>query len=513
MTPARLLFAIAAPVLLMPACSTAEHDSVPTQPQQTVRNYRPQLIDRQCPVEIPAEARVTCQALVVPENRTKTDGRHVELPVIRIHSRNPTPKPDPVVYLHGGPGSGTLGRGLANRVTNPILDERDLILFDQRGSGFATPSLDCPEREQAFVDTLATARPYDQSIAAFDTALLSCHARLVGSGIDLDQYNTATNAADLADLRVALGLDQWNLWGVSYGTRLALEEMRSYPEGVRSVLIDSVYPTTAGAADDALKSGRSAFDALVNGCATDVVCSSAYPDLAGQFRMAIDRLNATPYPYDYTDPTGKVIPLKITGQAAIGGLFNALYDTELIPLLPLAITQLARGDYSLLATIGQQAIPFVNNISEGAYLSFECADQGHRIDQRRVESLRKNAEDGDVALLAGWNLFCDQWPVAGLPANFAEPVTSDIPTLVVAGEYDPITPPAQSKAVADALKNKVFIQLPRAGHGPVRDYPCGDKIFTRFWDDTTQVDTSCVTGITPAPFKLPDPPAPGKASR
>jgi pimeloyl-ACP methyl ester carboxylesterase len=288
---------------------------------------------------------------------------------------------------------------------------------------------------------------------------------------------------------------------VSYGTRLALTEMRSYPEGIRSVVLDSVYPPSAGSADDTVRSGQRAFDALANGCATDPVCHGKYPDVKADLEKMATDLDAAPFSFDYTvegEPTPRT--LHLTGNDAVGGLFNALYDTTLIPQLPAAIHDLANGGRALVPIIAESGVPFVNQTSEGAQLSYECADNGARLDRDAVQELRDDPGRAGLLLLVGWNLFCDQWPVQHLPKEYGEIVSSDIPTLVIAGEYDPITPPANSKATADALSDSVFIQVPHAGHGPGPDTECSLGIFTRFWDEGTAVDTSCVASIVPAPF-------------
>jgi pimeloyl-ACP methyl ester carboxylesterase len=486
------------------ACSSGDDtstvgDEEAARTSAAPRPYKPAWADTPCTVEIPSGVVASCGTLTVPENRARPDRAKVTLPVVRLHSTAAEPAPDPVVYLHGGPGSGVLQRGIARRAQSPVLQTRDLILFDQRGTGLAVPSLECPEREEAFLQALSAAAPYDEELASFDAALEACFERLTDEGHDLDQYNSETNAADLADLRVVLGIDEWNLWGVSYGTRLALTEMRSYPDGLRSVVLDSVYPPSAGAVDETIKSGQRAFDALANGCGTDPQCEARFPDVPGDLDKLAADLDAAPYAFDYTFEDGTQRSFQITGSDAVGGLFNAMYDTELIPQLPSAIHDFANGGRALMPVLASEAVPFVNNITEGAFLSYECADNSARADDAMVAKLRKDAGRATL-LVAGWSLFCDQWPVRPLAAEYGEVVMSDIPTLVIAGEYDPITPPATSKAVADALDDSVFIQVPHGGHGPAPDTQCSLDVFTRFFDEGTAVDTSCVATIVPAPF-------------
>jgi len=501
---------LVAGALLAAGCSSNDDAETGDDAQPTTaapKPYQPVWAEVGCetvPVTVPDGANVTCGTLTVPENRAEPDGNRVVLPVVRLRSTAPDPLPDPVVYLHGGPGIGTLANGIERRLSNPILARRDLIVFDQRGAGLAEPALECPEREEAFLDALTTADPFADELATFDDALSTCYRRLTAEGYDLDQYNSLNDAADLADLRTAMGIDEWNLWGVSYGTRLALTAMRSYPEGIRSVVLDSVYPPSAGGADDTVRSGQRAFDALANGCSTDPSCASRFPDVTADLEKMAADLDAAPFEFVYDAKDGTPPrTLHLTGDDAVGGLFNALYDTALIPELPNAIHDLAGGGRALVPVIADMGVPFVNETSEGAFLSYECADNGARVDDAEVAALRKDPGRAGLLLLAGWNLFCDSWPVKHLPENYGNPMTADIgiPTLVIAGEYDPITPPANSKATAEQLGDSaVFFQVPHGGHGPGPDTECSLGIYTRFFDDLVNVDTSCVDGIVPAPF-------------
>jgi pimeloyl-ACP methyl ester carboxylesterase len=139
-------------------------------------------------------------------------------------------------------------------------------------------------------------------------------------------------------------------------------------------------------------------------------------------------------------------------------------------------------------------------MDEGAFLSFECSDNGARIDPKEVASLRTDPGPSGFIQLVGWNLFCDTWTVKQLPESYGDTVKSSIPTLVIAGEYDPITDPRESKRTADALSDSVFIEVPHGGHGPGPDTECSRKIFTQFFDQLTAVDTACVASIVPTPF-------------
>lgn len=451
-----------------------------------------------CEVVVPADRPVECGTVEVPVRHEDPDGPTLELAVVVIRSTAAEVEPDPVVYLHGGPGSGRLDQGFAAVGANPFLGRRDLIFFDQRGTGRSTPDLNCPERELAFVAVLTQTRPFDEELRLVGDAVAACHARLRDEGVDLDAFDTVQNAQDLAVVRQALGVREWNLWGASYGTRLALEALRHHPEGIRSVILDSVYPPTAGGGDPA-ESGRRAFAALAAGCAADPVCDTANPDVEATLERAARALDRQPYAFTWQRPDGPV-ELALVGDDLVGGLFNALYDTALVPLLPGAITSMSVGDRTLVPLVADTGIPFINDATEGAFFSVECADNGARMDRARVEELRRDPGRAGLLLLSTWQPFCERWPVEQLPSTFGDPVRSDVPALVVAGEYDPITPPGDSRAAAEALGRATFVQVPRGGHTPLFDTECTTDLALRFLDAPGPVDTACVATIRPQPF-------------
>ncbi|HTO80890.1 MAG TPA: alpha/beta fold hydrolase, partial [Methylomirabilota bacterium] len=196
----------------------------------------------------PKTKQVACGYLITLEDRTKPTGRQVKLPIVVIKATGGQRKPDPVVFLSGGPGQGV---GLDKKQIEewwkydkywPWMTNRDLILFEQRGTGLAEPSLNCTEIDQRGIELLQNMRDAAHVRAIYAEATEACRKRLVAAGIDLTHYLTRDTATDLAELRQTLGIKQWNLMGVSYGTRLALATMRDHPEGIRSVVLVSVYP-------------------------------------------------------------------------------------------------------------------------------------------------------------------------------------------------------------------------------------------------------------------------------
>ncbi len=455
----------------------------------------PVLEDRRCPANLDvADAVVAeCHWLVVPERRDAFDGDTLRLAVTVLHTPSPDPRPDPVVYLSGGPGfPGGTPRYWS---TTPFVAERDVIVWDQRGTGASEPDLECPEMEEAVFEVFGDARPYEEERDLALEAIAACRDRLVAEGVDLAAFSTPVNAADLADLRLALGYDEWNLLGVSYGSRLAQEAARSHPEGIRSVILDSTYPTDEASATELVDGAQRALDQLAAGCAADPECAAVHGDLTTGLEEIVARFNTEPYrtSYDFGDDGG-VRPMVITGDDIVAGLFTAMYDTELIPVLPAFATALASGQTGLIDQVAGQGIPFINDVAEGMALSTSCADAAPVAEETAATDAGLLADPGrwSTMLTVFSPAFCESWPAGSAGADFPEPVSTEIPTLVLSGTYDPVTPTPGAEQVAEALPNSLLVVFEGIGHGVWNANPCATTITEAFLEDPgTWPDTSC----------------------
>jgi pimeloyl-ACP methyl ester carboxylesterase len=378
---------------------------------------------------------------------------------------------------------------------------RDVILLDQRGTGQSDPHLDCPEVNAAFETILGAAASFQEEARIGNRALIACRDRLRGAGVDLNQYNTAAVADDVADLRVAMGIKKWNLFGVSYGTMGALVTMRAHPEGIRSVVLDSVIPPDIGSgAPEIAASYERATKVLFDGCAKDARCAAKYPDLASDVKAVVQKLNATPYRGTVDNPVmNRKSAITITGADAAAGLFIALSDTDVIPQLP-NIIQLLKGDGpgTVLDPLAVQGFSFASNVAAADAAAVNCFDRGRFIHEGDAEKVVAQQPDSTTFLLYA-TVSCKDFGVAPAPTGFNDPVRSDIPTLVLAGEYDPQTPPADSKHASESLSRSTFVLFPGMGHAEVFARPeCPETIFRAFLGDPmAKVDTSCVAAMGP----------------
>ncbi len=489
-----------------PAAEAAATTSTTEQPSTTTTSpdgsgtttgaggeYTPVFEEDDCDFELTTDREMRCGWLVVPENRAEPDGAEVRIQVAIFESTDPDAPDDPIVYLDGGPGGETLDtlRFSLESTWAPFIENRDVIFFDQRGVGTSTPSLECPESRDLTFEVLDDDIDGEEYAARELVATEECRDRLLADDIDLTAYHSATNAADVADLRVALGIDEWNLLGISYGTRLAQTVMRDVPEGVRSVILDSTYSPQEDLTTATPANLVRALEQLWEGCATDPDCSAAYPDLEDRFWALRDQLDTEPLFTDVTDVfTNEEHRAIVNGDTLIGAFFQGLYSVDTIPVLPKVVADLEQGDTESITTL------LTNNLANGAFfswgmhLSVECYEEVPFADPAAVDAAAAAADPrlGDYfegATNVGPAVFdlCELWQAGTPPPLENEPVVSDIPTLVMAGEYDPITPPEWGENAAEYLTNAAFVEFPAVGHAASVSGDCPLAVATAFIDD------------------------------
>ncbi len=287
-----------------------------------------------CPFGNSTAIRIDCGGLTVPENHADPSDRNIRLAVAIIRATGSNAQPDPLIYLAGGPGSGAvmIAPSLAIRMAQT---SRDVVLIDQRGMGLSQPSLYCPTISEWM---LLSGVPIEAEISA-------CRVDLETQGIRPEFYTNEQNAADIAAARTLLGYDQVNLFGISYGTRLALTVLRDYPEGLRSVTLDSTHPPqimyneTSGSQGDFERS----FGILESLCKADIVCRTAYPELRAIYLKTFDRLNVNPMVVQVADQF-----ITVNGSLFETLVYTSLYRSTTFAGLPALIYSAADGNDTLL---------------------------------------------------------------------------------------------------------------------------------------------------------------------
>lgn len=449
-----------------------------------------------CPAPMDTWANFECGHLIVPADHADPAGPTLRLMVAIAHTRSPQPAPDPVIILAGGPGNRAVGADGTSRLEAAILVDRDIIYLDQRGVGFSEPNLSCHELSGYAVEALDNETPDLDDV--YLARMAACRDRLLAEGIDLSVYTTAQNAADVAALRVALGYEEWNLLGYSYGTRLALTVMRDHPAGIRSVILDSVYPPNAEPQLESSAIADEALNSFFAACQDDGLCNLLYPNLKTVYYDLFDRLNADPVQLSITDPaTGKAINFTLDGYALSLGTLELLSDHAVIPYLPAIIYDFHDGDFSrlegLLLGLSRQGelngMAFTVLCTEE--MPFATASQMAAAADLYPEVVRNvNGLTGEF----GFDV-CDTWlgdTIIPDPVENA-PVTSDIPTLILSGEYDLATPPRWGHLAAETLSHSAVYVIPATGHIAVLGGACPTGIvFDFLHDPAIAPDDSCI---------------------
>jgi pimeloyl-ACP methyl ester carboxylesterase len=283
--------------------------------------------------------------------------------------------------------------------------------------------------------------------------------------------------------------------------------MRAHPEGVRSVTIDSVLPTdVSGGAADASAAFERVKRVFFDGCAKDERCHAAFPDLEADTNALTGALDASPHHSTIENPTlHRQTPIVITGADASAGLFDAFYNTDLIPQLPGIIEQLKAGTAgAIIDQLAIRGIDFVNGAAEVQTAAVDCYDRANLARPDDDARALRDHPDSSTLLLFG-AVKCADFGVTAAPKSFNEPVRSDIPTLVLGDEYDPVTPPEQSQHASESLSHSTFVKFPGLGHGAVFAGPeCPKVIFRAFLaDPATKPDTSCVASMGPPKWAVP----------
>jgi pimeloyl-ACP methyl ester carboxylesterase len=476
---------------------------------------------------------IACGRLIVPEDRARRSGPTISLQVAVVASHASEPAA-PIVYLEGGPG-GSAVESVPDVWTRSALRQHGhIVVFDQRGTGYSRPSLDCPE--------------FDDGDA--DDPLRACRDRLIAAGIDLGAYHSRANAADVADLLEALEIEAATLFGVSYGTRLALTVMRDHPERIASVILDGVYPLHVDAYDEQTWNAYLAFDRLFTECEADAWCDAAYPDLGSTFLAMVDALDASPM-FDDADTA-------ITSDDVVNDLFQFMYDTNALPYLPSIIAAAASSDIDAwfdaldripasfdhdasdaywealderlmwwtglddldelndyLDTLDDaaydalvaEAAGDVDDDAEGMFASVECAEEVPFNDLELAMARARDLPEQMRALIegvVGQFADCITWGVPAADPIENEPVVSAIPTLLLSGAYDPITPPSWGDEAAAYLLVATHVVFPDMGHGTVDLRPCPTQVALAFLADPWATpDTSCVDELGPPEFWVP----------
>lgn len=456
----------------------------------------------ECPFDVPDGADIECGYLLTPERHANPDGSQLYLAVAIIYARSGNPEPDPIIYLEGGPGGSAL-TGIDGWTDAALGENRDIILLDQRGTGYSEPGLFCEWYD------------YDFDVEEVESVEYhaACAENLRADGIDVSAYNSAESASDVALLIEALGYEQANLYGISYGTRVALTVMRDYPELVRAVVLDSPFPPHVNGFEEQSPNGWAAIQSLFDACDADPDCADAFPDLEARLSDFLVGMADEPIVVE-----GEEGEIEYLADDVVNELFQLMYNHAAIPYLPAALDDLIEGDPEAFADLiaggtpadfdeesdfeEEEADEGEEDVSDsdGVFYSVHCAEE---VPFNSLETARRLSDPVpdmfEAALFADVeDIFavCDVWMSEAAPAIETEPVVSDIPTLILAGQFDPITPPVSGEDTLKHLSRGTLAVIPGAGHSLIDAGDCPVGLGVAFIDNpTASLDMSCVGGL------------------
>jgi pimeloyl-ACP methyl ester carboxylesterase len=481
-----VIAALIAPVLLGGASRLSAQEAVP------------RLEQTECPFERGEWARdvkLECAWLVVPEMRDHPSGRTVRLAVAVVRAKNPVDTP--LVMLHGGPGLSGLRIFLPFAAGSDIARTRDMVVYDQRGAGYSEPRL-CPDYG-AVEDSARRLRTLTERQRLWDARGRACVASLRAQNIDPAAYNTLASARDLVDLRKALGYTTWDVYGSSYGARLAQEAMRQDPRGIRSVVLPS--PMTLGPARYAEVglSVQRAFERVWKECAVQVSCNAAFPNVSGDFYALYDELSRSPLPAPVKRDNRVIDTAWIDGDRLVSTIRNDILGRPgRLARLPLLVNELRRGDRmraaETLASYDSNAGGTNQQVLIHLVNCYDIYGPAFRASRDSANTLARPAFRSDRLD------DCPTWQTRFANPSEHESVKSDIPTLILSGRFDDRTPTEHARHIAATLSHSYLYEFPNEGHD-ARPGACNLSILKQFLGNPFRApDASCIAAIPPVQF-------------
>jgi pimeloyl-ACP methyl ester carboxylesterase len=463
------------------------------------RNARPVVALHDCELSASGTTfryAARCGTLTVFEDRSAGSGRQIDLRIAVLPATGNTVAPDPLFLLAGGPGQA------ATEAFLPVLSafdrinrERDVVLVDQRGTGQshsppgAQSRVRCPQPQQ--------------DLTALSDAQLAVELKTCLSQLDADPrlYTTSIAMDDLDQVRSALGYDKINLYGAAYGTRAALTYLSQHPKSVRTVILDGSMPQDWLWGPSAARDAQRALDLIWDRCEAEPACRAAFPNIRTEFETLLATLERQPVHVTVAHPvTGVLTDVTLTRRQVASAVRLLSYTAENAALLPLLVhTAQSAGDYSRLAA--QYLIlndDLDQRVSDGTYWPILCAEDAAFLAQEAGSPKIRTYLDDVTAEI---RRVCATWPRGPVPADFRQPVASDTPVLLLSGEADPVTPPANGDQAARTLSNSLHLVAPGQGHRVI-SRGCIPKIAAAFVESGTVkgLESDCVKHIQPTPF-------------
>jgi pimeloyl-ACP methyl ester carboxylesterase/phosphohistidine phosphatase SixA len=428
---------------------------------------------------------VRCGTIAVAENRADPKSRTIDIH-FGVQPAAAVAVDDPIVMLPGGPGLGGLQSGPGtDQMFGSIMKDRDLLMIDQRGTGHSNP-LQCPQVED-------DEDPLGQLNESTPTEVTTCRDALLKKA-DLRFYHTREAVKDMEIVRAALGYQKLDLFGMSYGTRPALDYLRLYPNRVGETVIRAAAPSEMKLPLYSARDIQTSFDRMVEACMEQAPCAARHPDLKGDLQSLLTTLEKAPARISIKDPrNGKTLNGKLSRDGLGTVMFAMLYIPEFYSQLPALIGRAKEGNFSPLV---QAASPFLIGVGDqvawGMRWSVVCDEDVRRIGAKEIPAATRNTFIGDKTVQDEIRA-CAQWPRAMVPAEYLKPVKSDKPVFIISGRHDPIAGKPWGDLIARTLPNSLHIEVPGASHLPPLP-GCTQELIGKFYSGmpVDQLDTGCV---------------------
>lgn len=453
------------------------------QPQKLANGAELKWVD--CWFDTPLLRPVHCAKLAT----SKEGVSQFELPVVYFPAPIWQGPRSPVLYISGGPG----GESWLDAEGMPIwydwVDDvdwsRGVVFYDQRGVGLSEPALACAEMQQAREELLSLDIPSEEASLRMQMAAKACYQRHKSNGVDFSAFSTRANARDADDLMTAMGFSTWDVYGVSYGTRVALELMRLAPDKLGAVVLDSVYPPQVNSelSDVWLLHRSIAMYERICELASD--CAQPVEVLAHYLDKAVERLRHTPIRMQLVNPAGEAFQSVVfTHEDFVWLLFEVMYQWHLIPDLPEVVQAVANGEDNprLREIVSDSVVNYLDDsISDAIATAVECNDNVV-VTREEYEITRQIYGDTFGLLKHSWEHHaCRFWKDDAEDRAFVQPVVADTPVLLLAGEFDPVTPIDWAYLAAETLPNSAVFTFPAIGHGVLDSHGCALQLVREFW--------------------------------
>ncbi|MDJ0759998.1 MAG: alpha/beta fold hydrolase [Woeseiaceae bacterium] len=433
-----------------------------------------------------------CGTLVTPEDPASPDGKTIELQVAVVPALDLDPQPDPVVPIAGGPGGSSIEMYATQRGAFEALRRtRDILLVDQRGTGQSS-LMDCESDDELV-----------QGSYSDELTIQLTQECLEALPHDPRFFTTSVAVRDLESVREALGYPNLNLYGVSYGTRVAQHYARRYPETTRSVVIDGVIPSGLALGPDIALESQEALAGVFDRCAEEPACNEAFPGLQDTLSRVLSELSENPVEVTVSGPvSGSPDQLTVSDAELAVAIRLLLYDPNSIALIPLMVNEAGKGNLTPLSAAFQMVAESLSgSMAVGMHNSVVCTEDVPFYDDELIDYAALDRSYMGPDQLSALKAICSVWPSGFIDEDFREPLRYAGPVLLLSGDADPITPPDYAVEAMGELSNPRHLELKHQGHGVI-GVGCMPRLVADFVDtrDAQGIDEECLGRAFVMPF-------------